>query len=148
IQANGGRFWIGKPPSAYCPPDVAGLDCSVYPGASTVFSGGNDTVFLNVAVPGGQQVYIAPDGAMGYTPPHSAFMPDGSVVSGWWREISVAGGAPTIVGNGQSSMMACPAAGQDGVYQVFFGVSRAQLTSCVSFQMRTYTASGVVAWEY
>lgn len=55
IQANGGRFWIAKAPSAYCPTGVADLDCSAYPGGSTVFTGGNDTVFLDVAVPGGQQ---------------------------------------------------------------------------------------------
>ena len=55
IQANGRRFWIGKQPSAYCPSDIAGLDCTAYPGDKTVFTGGNDTVSLNVDVPGGQQ---------------------------------------------------------------------------------------------
>ena len=55
IQANGGRFWLGKQPSASCPSDVSGLDCTAYPGDSTVFTGGNETLFLNTAVPGGQQ---------------------------------------------------------------------------------------------
>lgn len=55
IQANGGRFWLGKKPSAYCPSDVADLDCTLYPGDRTVFAGGNDSISLNVAVPGGQQ---------------------------------------------------------------------------------------------
>lgn len=55
IQANGGRFWIGKEPSAYCPANVTALDCADYPGGKTVFTGGNETLFLDVAVPGGQQ---------------------------------------------------------------------------------------------
>lgn len=55
IQASGGRFWLDKDPSAYCPPDVAELNCTKYPGDRTVFMGGNDTLFLGVGVPGGQQ---------------------------------------------------------------------------------------------
>lgn len=55
IQANGGRFWLDKNPSAYCPPAVAELNCTEYPGNRTVFMGGNDTLSLGVGVPGGQQ---------------------------------------------------------------------------------------------
>jgi len=55
IQASGGRFWIGKSPSSYCPPNITDLDCTAYPGGSTVFVGGNSTLSLNVVVPGGQQ---------------------------------------------------------------------------------------------
>lgn len=55
IQANGGQFWLGKDPSAYCPANVTGLDCAQYPGGKTVFTGGNDTLSLDVSVPGGQQ---------------------------------------------------------------------------------------------
>jgi len=55
IEANGGRFWLGKKPSAYCPSDVADLNCTSYPGDRTIFVGGNGSISLNVAVPGGQQ---------------------------------------------------------------------------------------------
>lgn len=55
IQANGGRFWMGKDPSTYCPSNVTGLDCAEYPGGQTIFIGGNDTLSLDVGVPGGQQ---------------------------------------------------------------------------------------------
>ena len=59
IEANGGRFWIGKPASAYCPSDVDKLDCSAFKGNQTILVGGNDsgdsTVALKVVVPGGQQ---------------------------------------------------------------------------------------------
>ncbi|KAK3384891.1 hypothetical protein B0H63DRAFT_559612 [Podospora didyma] len=151
IQANGGRFWMGKPPSAYCPPDIPGLNCTLYPGTSTVLVGGNETLSLNVVVPGGQQVYIAPDGALGYTPPHSTFKPDGSVVTGWRREISDAGGAPTVLWNQAGGyFVACPVGdAKDDVYQIYLNSGDALSgAACVSFQMRTYTAAGAVAWEY
>ena len=59
IEANGGRFWIGKAASAYCPSDVDKLDCSAFKGNQTIFVGGNDfgdgAIALKVVVPGGQQ---------------------------------------------------------------------------------------------
>src|SRR5947207_3294997 len=59
IEANGGRFWIGKAASAYCPAGVDKLDCSAYKGDRTIFVGangfGDGTVSLNVVVPGGPQ---------------------------------------------------------------------------------------------
>ena len=66
IQANGGRFWLGKPASAYCPADVDKLDCSAFKDSSnqTIFVGGNDfgdsPVGLRVVVPGGQQGKVLP----------------------------------------------------------------------------------------
>ncbi|KAI1085100.1 hypothetical protein F5B20DRAFT_575566 [Whalleya microplaca] len=84
INASGGKFWVHKDTSAYCPSDVEGLDCSAYPGSQTVFAGGNGTLSLNVAVPGGQQVYIAPDGSLSYTVPHSAAIPDGAITTGFF----------------------------------------------------------------
>lgn len=55
INASGGKFYVNNGTSAYCPDEVEGLDCSAYPGSKTVFTGGNDTLYLDVAVPGGQQ---------------------------------------------------------------------------------------------
>ncbi|KAG5986150.1 hypothetical protein E4U43_005640, partial [Claviceps pusilla] len=37
----------------------------------------------NVIVPGGQQIYIAPDSSLSFTRPHSAYIPPGSVVTGF-----------------------------------------------------------------
>lgn len=54
INANGGAFYIGKEANTTCP-TVEGLDCTAFPGTSTVLTGGNGTLFLSVAVPGGQQ---------------------------------------------------------------------------------------------
>lgn len=55
INANGGRFWIGKGPATYCPGGVEGLDCSGFNHTATRFTGGVNTLFMDVAVPGGQQ---------------------------------------------------------------------------------------------
>lgn len=55
INASGGKFWVNKETSAYCPDGVEGLDCAAYPGTQTVFDGGNQTLSLSVPVPGGQQ---------------------------------------------------------------------------------------------
>lgn len=55
INAAGGKFWIGKETSSYCPSSVV-ADCeTAYPGNVTVFAGGDNTLGLNTAVPGGQQ---------------------------------------------------------------------------------------------
>lgn len=55
INASNGKFWVNRETSSYCPDGVEGLDCSLYPGSNTVFTGGNNTLSLSVAVPGGQQ---------------------------------------------------------------------------------------------
>lgn len=54
INAAAGKFWIGRDTSSYCPSSVVD-DCdTVYPGNVTVFGGGDDTLGLYTAVPGGQ----------------------------------------------------------------------------------------------
>lgn len=67
INANGYNFWLGKPTSTYCPPEVS-PNCPS--GNSTLFSSGNSSLGLSVEVPGGQLAYVAADGAFGYTVPH------------------------------------------------------------------------------
>jgi hypothetical protein len=54
INANGGSFWLRKNTSSSCPESVK-PNCPV--GNVTSFVGGNSigTLFLNTAVPGGQQ---------------------------------------------------------------------------------------------
>ena len=56
LQANQGKFYLGGYPSGYCPSDNVGVaECQKYPGNSTTFSGGDQTLELGVVVPGGQQ---------------------------------------------------------------------------------------------
>ncbi|TRX98387.1 hypothetical protein FHL15_000461 [Xylaria flabelliformis] len=57
INASGGKFYINRNTSTYCPEGVSGLDCSVYSGTGTtlVIGNGTATMSLQVSVPGGQQ---------------------------------------------------------------------------------------------
>lgn len=94
-------------------------------------------------------VYIAPDGALGYTTAHTDAKPEGSILTGWVREISNAGGAPITLANAGQSIMACPVADEDGVYQIFVQVDNSvKSPPCIYFQARTYTATRAVAWQY
>jgi hypothetical protein len=124
---------------------------------------------LVVAVPGGQEsksgsevfsipiiadmiyliVYIAPDGALSYTAPHSAYKPDGSITTGFWRVISEAGGAPVVWGFHQGNTVACPVNGTSGVYQIYISINGSH-SGCAAFEGRSYTLypSTVSAWEY
>ncbi|KAK7756957.1 hypothetical protein SLS62_000973 [Diatrype stigma] len=149
INANGGKFWVNRETSAYCPDGIEGLDCTQLPGTSTVFTGGNGTLSLNVAVPGGQQVYIAPDGSLSYTEPHSASMPDGSVSTGFSRQRSESFGAPVNVFNSiMEGWVACPVTEgepRERTYQLFAGL---QKEGCYDTAVRSYTSEGPNAWEY
>ena len=90
-------------------------------------------------------VYIAPDGALSYTVPHSAHTPEGSVLTGWSRMISDAHGGPVVLGNDRRPAMACRK--EEGVYQIYVKYLE-DMPDCVGLEVRTYGAGGIVAWEY
>ncbi|KAI5269964.1 hypothetical protein E4T47_06654 [Aureobasidium subglaciale] len=79
IQASNGSFYIGKLPSTSCPSNIP--DCPA--GNITTFKSTSGLLHLNTGVPGGQQVYISPEGLLTYTLPHSAAIPLGSQVTGF-----------------------------------------------------------------
>ncbi|XHF98387.1 hypothetical protein AWENTII_001940 [Aspergillus wentii] len=68
MTASAQSFWLGGETASYCP-----LKTGCPPGKETVFAPGGTG--LNVEVPGGQQVYINPDGALSFTQAHSAYIP-------------------------------------------------------------------------
>ena len=111
LTARGGKFYLGGgPPSSYCPPQV-GTACPS--GNYTTFAGGDGTLSLAVVVPGGQQVYVAPDGTMSYTSPHSVFKPNGSIVDGWSKTEGENFGYLTF----DQGLIACPPANEtNGTY--------------------------------
>ncbi|KAL9612791.1 MAG: hypothetical protein Q9167_002626 [Letrouitia subvulpina] len=80
IDASGYAFYIGKETVSYCP-DQVGKDCP--PGKQTIISYFNGTASMDVLVPGGQRVFVAPNGALGYTVPHSGAIPEGAVTKGF-----------------------------------------------------------------
>ncbi|RAL02652.1 putative IgE-binding protein [Aspergillus ibericus CBS 121593] len=98
-----GRFYLGGRTSSYCPPGVA-QEGGCPPGNETVLSGGNG---LAVAVPGGQQIYILSTGALSFTPPHSTYMPPGSITG----PLTYTPGTPYGHWNYTSGFMACPVRG-------------------------------------
>ncbi|KAI4730988.1 hypothetical protein E4T49_01407 [Aureobasidium sp. EXF-10728] len=69
LNANGNAFWLNKETHSYCPNTTIS---SCPPGKYTYFTNGNNTLSLSVEVPGGQRVYVAADGSLGYTIPHGS----------------------------------------------------------------------------
>ncbi|KAL0942963.1 IgE-binding protein [Colletotrichum truncatum] len=85
IHASGQRFIIGlDAPSSFCP-RIPGITCP--PGTSTTVD--EDLTHLRVAVPGGQTVFIAPDGIVSYTAAHSTRIPEGSTKKGFYKKTLV-----------------------------------------------------------
>ncbi|KAF2088676.1 hypothetical protein K490DRAFT_73039 [Saccharata proteae CBS 121410] len=141
INANGGAFYIGKPTQSYCPESV-GDACP--DGTYTVFSGGDDTLSMDVEVPGGQQVYIAPSGALTFTAPHSASMPEGSISNGFTLSEGTSFGYLSWT----NGFVACPSANGSAPYQVFGAIPSLNTSSCLGFDFLASNATGVGAWEY
>ncbi|OTA98737.1 hypothetical protein M426DRAFT_325764 [Hypoxylon sp. CI-4A] len=150
INAHHGKFWLNKNTTSYCPEGVENLDCSLYPGTQTSFVGGNNTVGLNTAVPGGQQVYIAADGSLSYSVPHSAALPEGAVTTGFLRSRSEAFGAPVGLANNENGgWRICPVGEgepREIPYQIYAG--KTEVEGCYSTEIRTYTTEGTTTWEY
>jgi hypothetical protein len=82
-----------------------------------VLAGGDDTLSLGVVVPGGQQVYVAPDGSLSYTLPHSVSKPDGSIQTGFSKTAPSNGNSFGYLNYG-AGFIACPGE-QDEGWQVF-----------------------------
>lgn len=121
VDASGGKFYIGlSKPSSYCPtPPVPASSCP--PGNSTVISfGSTGTAGLKVIVPGGQQVYVAPDNSLSYTGAHSAWIPTGSTVDGFSLGKKQSNTLRTI-SHSKGGFLACPAKANTGPWKVFVG---------------------------
>lgn len=119
INAFGRAFYTGlAAPATYCP-GVVGSSCPNNTLNGTIFAGliglrvssilttlncpkplqlpwsrcAADTLYLQVMVPGGQQIYIEPTGALGFTQAHSASLPSGSYLTGWTKTNTPGGGS-------------------------------------------------------
>lgn len=98
-----------------------------------MLAGGEGTLSLGVVVPGGQQVYVAPDGALSYTQPHSAYKPEGSVVDGWNKTEGANFGSLNFV----DGLVACPTT-EGKPWQVYGALSTVELGSdCLGFNALT-----------
>ncbi|KAK8153093.1 IgE-binding protein [Phyllosticta citrichinensis] len=146
INAAESAFWIGKDTASYCPEEVV-QDCPA--GNETIFAGGDNTLALDVEVPGGQQVYIKPTGELTYTTAHSAYMGMGAISTGFHLNngTSSSGLGSLSWTNG---FVACPAGNASYPYQIYAAVNGFNKTNCLGFDFLTSTVltDKIGAWQY
>lgn len=141
IEACGRRFTITQGgPCTYCPQSVPRAACPA--GTSTIMTSGS----LSVMVPGGQQLYVEANGALGFTQAHSLSRPPGAIM----------GGGPAYEGGlffgpSHSPWFACPVkdSGGNQIWQLFASLPGVTLDpACVGLNARVQNASGLGAWQY
>ncbi|KAI0543238.1 hypothetical protein GGR58DRAFT_496698 [Xylaria digitata] len=142
VSASGGKFYIGRPTHTYCPGGV--VDCSHYTGTETVFHPVYDSrLALQVDVPGGQRVYVAPDGSLSFTQAHSAYIPPGSTEVGFSHEECVKSDETYLLIT-DLKWYICPLL--DRTYQLY--ASGAPFGDCSEAEIRTYAPDQGEVWQY
>lgn len=106
-------------------------------------------------VPGGQRVYISPDGELSYTQAHSAYVPPGSATGPFEQVPGDRWDHYVFNGWGASGFMACPT---EDKWRVFAAVENATVPSgdvgdCLGFSALALPWKGqgefsVAAWQY
>ncbi|BCS18906.1 putative IgE binding protein [Aspergillus puulaauensis] len=148
LNAAGQSFWLGGKPSTYCP-----LPSGCPPGNTTVLAGNGAA--LSVVVPGGQQVYVAPSGALKFTQAHSAYIPPGSSYGPFEYKPGAQGssfGYYEYSGWGAKGFMACPT--DDNRWQVFAALQNATVPSgevkdCLGFNALAVPSNQTgQTWQY
>ncbi|KAF3022554.1 hypothetical protein E8E14_012925 [Neopestalotiopsis sp. 37M] len=150
IQANSGSFWVGKAPSSSCPSQDIGTYCDNFSGNTTVFVGANSvtsttSVYLDVAAPGQQQVYITWDNALVYNAVDSTCASEGIITASFGRD-KPKDGTPFLFTE-PGDFEVCPS-DDLGIYSVYVHTNQSQRVGCIGVMVYTTTASGAVAWEY
>ncbi|KAL8670651.1 MAG: hypothetical protein Q9168_004813 [Polycauliona sp. 1 TL-2023] len=166
INASDYSFWIGKDTTTYCPLEPAS---SCPPGNQTVLVAGNGGgASMDTNVPGGQSVYVAPNGKLSYTIAHSASIPPGSAVKTFTATIPPATvdnsyplGSFNFKGLGATGFLACPSHKVDSEegpfpYQVFADVKAlsdkdvpsGSKQDCLGFSAVIAEYKGAPTWQY
>jgi hypothetical protein len=168
IAAHEGQLWINEPTTAYCPSQAGGACAdSMFPdppppcltnipsaqNTTTIFAAlpntANSTLSMYVSVPGGQQAYVAPGGAIKYTTPHSGYTPPDSVRTGFeYLPSTTKGGVGKLTFEGLD-FWACPPSGSTG-YEVFAAGAHGFKVGpeCISIILGTAPWDGKTAYEY
>lgn len=186
VNAAEQNFWIGKDTSSYCPLNPAStcppgkdtiisvLGDQAHPGTASMCKlyshpisspsqqspSGTSLLPLDVVVPGGQQMFIRSNGALGYTQAHSGAIPTGAISTGFTFTPASAGAQFGNFGvnlPGSAGFLACPS-GPDfhPPYQVFVNlkglkdadVAGGKISKCIDFNVIAPQASGPDAWQY
>ncbi|KAK3990134.1 carbohydrate-binding module family 52 protein [Cladorrhinum sp. PSN332] len=148
VTAGGLKWVLNGNTSSYCPEVVPPSECP--PGTTTSIVSSNGAASMNVKVPGGQLVYLGPDWQVGYTQAHSAYIPPGSLTTGFGAYQG--GGFVNLNGNG-AGWLACPirASGPTGGFWQLFGrnaTNAAALSYCTPINLKINPTSGFGAWQY
>lgn len=105
-------------------------------------------------VPGGQQMYVEPSGAVGFTQAHSIYIPPGSYIGGFKYEPGDEDhGTYTFTGWDATGFMACPVPDRESL-QVFANIKNATVPSgniddCLGFVAMAFEYDGpMAAWQY
>ncbi|KAH8695233.1 IgE-binding protein [Talaromyces proteolyticus] len=151
INAAGSKFWVGGSPATFCPSFVN--PCP--PGNETVWA---NAFNMDVEVPGGQTLYVAPSGALSFTTAHSMSMPAGSQQGPFDNQQPSSGeefGTYTTSSFGATGFMACPDdATNASSWQVFAAIRNATVPTgnvddCLGFDALTTSYTGSIpTWEY
>ncbi|KNG87036.1 IgE-binding protein [Aspergillus nomiae NRRL 13137] len=129
MTASGQKFYLGGETTSYCP---IGEGCP--PGNQTVFAPGG--YGMNVMVPGGQQVYVDPKGALSFTQAHSAYIPEAPP----WVPSTT---SPARTGATTPSTAGVFAAVQNAT------VPKGNVAECLGFNALANTApKEAAAWQY
>ncbi|MCJ1359730.1 MAG: hypothetical protein MMC33_009732 [Icmadophila ericetorum] len=128
-------------PSTYCPTSVV-PNGTCPAGTQTVFANGGSA--LDVEVPGGQQVYIAPSGLLTYTRAHSSSYPPGSQFGGF----GALDGEYVITSPAGQGWLACPSSQVAQAYQIY--ADRAgHPDGCTDITLLLHSYTGpFAAWQY
>jgi hypothetical protein len=107
----------------------------------------------DVEVPGGQQVYVGPNGALGYTQAHSALIPAGSFTTGFVDTPGSAYGTFSFTGDGATGFVACPTTASGAPWQIFANIPGlvaplGDKNACLGFDALAPSFTGFGAWQY
>lgn len=117
----------------------------------------NNKTATDVVVPGGQQIYIRPNGALSYTQAHSAFKPVGSIETGFTYTPGPQFGFFGVTLPGAAGLLACPTGPKaTGPWQVFVNikglkdsdVAGGKISNCLGMNAIAPKANGASAWQY
>ncbi|KAK4246174.1 carbohydrate-binding module family 52 protein [Corynascus novoguineensis] len=149
VTAAGQHWVVAGETGSYCPEQV-GDACP--PGNETVIISRNGGVAMSVMVPGGQGAYLDPYWNMGYTQAHSAYIPPGSITTGFGAYEG--GGFVNLNGNGWG-WAACPPRASGGGGPAWNLVARNETNterynqcSPINLKINSLPSGTYGAWQY
>lgn len=162
INAANQGFYIDEPTKTSCPKEVV-KQCPPGNVTALIVDNKSGRASLDTEVPGGQAIYVAPSGALAFTPAHSSGGANEGALTGFsYKNNTVDGtlGRFSFKGRGSTGFLACPVndkPGQPGPWQVFASVKglkdsavpNGKVSECVGIDVLGATyEGGVAAWQY